>query len=84
MDHAARTSRKVSANWPRALVLGTSLFATLNSSWAQDTGVVSSGKANPLYPNEAEIKSRFNGIMNARVTDPALSLVVEREEDQIT
>jgi hypothetical protein len=51
---------KFSATWPRALVLGTSLFATLNSSWAQDTGVVSSGKPNPLYPNEAEITFQWN------------------------
>jgi hypothetical protein len=52
--------RKFSANWPRALILGTSLFATLNSSSAQDTGAPPSGKPNPLYPDEAEITFQWN------------------------
>ena len=48
-----------SANWSRALVLGTSLFATLNSSWAQGTGVTTD-KPNPLYPDEAQITFQWN------------------------
>jgi hypothetical protein len=48
---------KFSANWPRALIVGTSLFVTLNSSWAQ--GVVTS-KPNPLYPDEALISFVWN------------------------
>ena len=46
-------------NWSRAIILGTLLFATLNSSLAQDTGVVTS-KPNPLYPDEAEITFQWN------------------------
>ena len=46
--------RKFSANCSRALVLGASLFATLNSSSAQDASAQPSGKPNPLYPDEAE------------------------------
>jgi hypothetical protein len=69
------------ANWSRAIVLGTLLFAPLNSSLAQDTGASPSGKPNPLYQTR-----QFNGIMSARSTDPARLFVVEREEegDQIT
>ena len=44
--------RKFSANWSRALILGTLVFATLNSSWAQDAGAVTTGKPNPIYPDE--------------------------------
>jgi hypothetical protein len=51
--------RKISGNWPGALVLGTLLFATLNPSWAQDTGAVAS-KPNPLYPDDAEITFQWN------------------------
>ena len=52
--------RKFSANWSRALILGTLVFATLNSSWAQDTGVVTTAKPNPLYPDEAQITFQWN------------------------
>jgi hypothetical protein len=48
------------ANWSRAIVLGTLLFAPLNSSLAQDTGASPSGKPNPLYPDEAEITFQWN------------------------
>ena len=48
------------ANWLRAIVLGTLLCATLNSSWAQDTGAVTTGKPNPLYPDEAQITFQWN------------------------
>src|ERR1700730_7432436 len=51
--------RKFSANWSRALILGTLVFGTLNPSWAQDTGAVTS-KPNPLYPDEAEITFQWN------------------------
>ena len=72
--------RKFSANWSRASILGASLFATLNSSWAQDTGAVTTDKPNPLYPDEAQIT--FQWIMNARTPDPAHLFVVEREEEE--
>jgi hypothetical protein len=36
--------RKITANWFRLLVLGASLFVTLHSSSAQDTGALPSGK----------------------------------------
>src|SRR5689334_6173711 len=45
------------AGWARAIVLGTLLFSTANSSLAQGTGSV---KANPLYPDEAEITFQWN------------------------
>jgi hypothetical protein len=48
------------ANWSRAIILGTLLFATPNSSWAQDAGVVTTGKPNPIYPNDAEITFQWN------------------------
>jgi len=51
--------RRFSANWSRALILGTLLFATLNSSWAQE-GVVTTHKPNPLYPDEAQITFQWN------------------------
>jgi hypothetical protein len=51
--------RRFSANWSRALILGTLLFATPNSSWAQDTGAVTT-KPNPLYPDQAEITFQWN------------------------
>ena len=47
------------ANWSRAIILGTLLFAPLNSL-AQDTGALPSGKPNPLYPDEAEITFQWN------------------------
>jgi hypothetical protein len=50
---------KISANWSGALVLATLLFATLNPSWAEDTGAVTN-KPNPLYPDEAEITFQWN------------------------
>jgi len=46
-------------NWSRAIILGTLLFAPLNSSLAQDTGAVTS-KPNPLYPDQAEITFQWN------------------------
>jgi hypothetical protein len=52
--------RKFSANWSGALVLGTLVFATLNPSWAQDTGVVTTAKPNPLYPDEVQITFQWN------------------------
>jgi hypothetical protein len=52
--------RMFSALGSRALILGTLLFAALNSSWAQDPGVVTTGKANPLYPEEAQITFQWN------------------------
>ena len=51
--------RRFSANWSRALILGTLLLATLNSSRAQDTGAPT-GKANPPYPGESEITFQWN------------------------
>ena len=76
--------RKFSANWSRVLVFGASLFVTVNSPRAQDTGALSAGKSNP--PTQTRQKSRFNGIMSARSTNPAHLFVVERaeEEDQTT
>jgi hypothetical protein len=50
---------KFFANWLCGLIVGTAPFVTLNSSWAQDTGVVTS-KPNPLYPDEAEITFQWN------------------------
>jgi hypothetical protein len=52
--------RKISANWSLLLVLGASLFVTLHSSSAQDTGALPSGKPNPLYPDEAQITFQWN------------------------
>ena len=52
--------RKFSANWHRALILGTSLLATLNSSSAQDASAVTTDKTNPLYPDEAQITFRWS------------------------
>ena len=52
--------RRFSAHRLRALILGILLEATLNSSWAQDPGVVTTGKANPLYPDEAQITFQWN------------------------
>jgi hypothetical protein len=52
--------RRFSANWSRALLLGTLLFATLNSPRAQDTGALPTVKTNPSYPAEAEITFQWN------------------------
>jgi hypothetical protein len=53
--------RKFAArNGSRALVLGASLFVTVNSSTAQDTGGLLSSKPNPLYPDEAQITFQWN------------------------
>jgi hypothetical protein len=49
--------RRFSANWSRALILGTLMFATLDSSWAQ--GAVTA-KPNSLYPDEAQITFQWN------------------------
>ena len=51
--------RRFSTNGSRALIIGTLLFATLNSARAQD-GALPSGKPNPLYPAEAEITFQWN------------------------
>ena len=72
--------RRFSANWSRALILGTLLFATLNSSRAQDTGVLP--QANLIRSTQASQKSRFNGTMSARPTNPAHLLVGEQEEEE--
>ena len=56
----ALRQRKFSANRSRALILGTLLFATVSSSWAQDAGVVTAGKPNPLYPDESQITFQWS------------------------
>jgi hypothetical protein len=48
-------SSQRAANWLHAIILGTLLLSTLNSSSAQDTGALPTTKPNPLYPDEAEI-----------------------------
>jgi hypothetical protein len=48
------------ANWARAFMLGTLLFATPHSSSAQDASAPPTGKPNPLYPDEAEITFQWN------------------------
>ena len=52
--------RMLSANRTRALILGTLLFATVNSSWAQDAAAVTTGKPNPLYPDESQITFQWS------------------------
>jgi hypothetical protein len=52
--------RRICANWSLLLVLGASLFVTLHSSSAQDTGALPSAKPNPLYPDEAQITFQWN------------------------
>ena len=52
--------RRFSANWSRALLLGTLLFATLNSPQAQDTGALPTVQNNPAYPAESEITFQWN------------------------
>ena len=48
------------ANWSRAIILGTLLSAPLNSSMAQKTDALVSDKPNPLYPDEAQITFQWN------------------------
>ena len=50
-----RRQRKLSPKWSRLLILGSLLFAAATTSSAQDTGVVTTGKPNPLYPDDAQI-----------------------------
>jgi hypothetical protein len=52
--------KQLAANWSRAIVLGTLLFATPNSSMAQQAGALVSDKPNPLYPDEAQITFQWN------------------------
>ena len=52
--------RQLAANWLRAIVLGTLLFATPNSSMVQQAGALVSDKPNPLYPDEAQITFQWN------------------------
>jgi hypothetical protein len=52
-----RDASQRTASWSRAIILGTLLFSTVNSSLAEGTGSV---KANPLYPDEAEITFQWN------------------------
>jgi hypothetical protein len=52
--------RRFSANWSRALILGTLLFATLNAPRAQDTGALPTGKPSSTYPSDAEITFQWN------------------------
>jgi hypothetical protein len=52
--------RKFSLNWSLLLILGTLLFATANSSWAQSASAITTGKPNPLYPDEAQITFQWN------------------------
>jgi hypothetical protein len=51
--------RKLSPKWWPLLILGT-LFFAVNSSWAQDARAVTTGKPNPLYPDEAQITFQWN------------------------
>jgi hypothetical protein len=51
--------RRFSANWSRAVILGTLLFATPNSPRAQDTALPAI-KSNPSYPAESEITFQWN------------------------
>jgi hypothetical protein len=52
--------RRLSDSWSRVVIIGTLLFATLNSSRAQDAGALPTGKPNPPYPGEAEITFQWN------------------------
>lgn len=53
--------RRFSTNWSRALILGTLLFATLNSSRAQDAGgALPTGKPNLPYPDDSQITFQWN------------------------
>src|SRR6516165_561376 len=55
-----RGQPKLSPKWSRLLIFGSLLFATATTSWAQDTGVVTAAKPNPLYPDEAQITFQWN------------------------
>jgi hypothetical protein len=48
------------ANWSRAFILGTLLFASSNASLAQDASAPPSDKPNALYPDEAQITFQWN------------------------
>jgi hypothetical protein len=76
----ALRQRKFSANWSRALVLGTLAFATLNSRHGLKMQVRLL-QANLIPSTQTSHKSLFNGIMPARKTDPAHFFVVEQEEE---
>jgi hypothetical protein len=53
--------RNLSTKCSPLLILGSLLFATVNSSLAQDTGAVPPlSKPNPLYPDEAQITFQWN------------------------
>ena len=53
---AAKGCRRV----PRAIILGTLLFATLNSLRAQDASALPTAKPNSTYPSDAEITFQWN------------------------
>ena len=59
MRRSSLFPKQWTTNWSRAIILGSLLFAPLNSSLAQDTGAVTS-KPNPLYPDQAEITFQWN------------------------
>jgi hypothetical protein len=56
----AKLRRRFSGSCSGALIFGALLFATLNSSWAQDANELVVGKSNPLYPDEAQITFQWN------------------------
>jgi hypothetical protein len=85
MDHAARASRKVFRElapcvspWNLTICHPETRHGRKIQVWL--------AQANLIRSTQTRQKSRFNGIVNAQVTDLAHSLVVEREEeeDQIT
>jgi hypothetical protein len=55
-----RRQRMQSPRCSRLLILGSLLFATATTSWAQDTGAATAAKPNPLYPDEAQITFQWN------------------------
>ena len=71
--------RRFSANWSRALILGTLLFGTLNSPRAQDTGPLPTGKPNPPYQAS---RNNVSMELTVRSTDPAHLLVGEQEAEE--
>ena len=56
----AKLRRRFLGSCSSALIFGALLFATLNSSWAQDANELVVGKPNPLYPDEAQITFQWN------------------------
>jgi hypothetical protein len=56
----AKLRWRFSGSCSGALIFGALLFATLNSSWAQDANELVVGKPNPLYPDEAQITFQWN------------------------